>query len=548
LPVAAISKLIPKRKNMYTKFFEEFTKATEGKYPMLKLCGAKYIRSKNLLNVNFIISAFEIQQFSDEQKADVLNAVQSLFPGIDVAVSYTRTYADIAVVKNKILEFLNKNNQMLFRSINDENTVLNISDDLIDITFKLDTPIYKMFETGTLCEDMADFLDKSFNQTISIGAEECISELQDDDFEFITSGSAVADVSGLRLIRIDVGEKAMSRSKVDGVSQMPGYIADVKSEAKNCVLCGKISNISKRFYNNKKYNPDDKKSGPEKLPMIKFMIDDSNGKMDCTCFPRQDDADDLETMLNTTPEVVCTGDISRYNGALSMTASAVFACSIDYNSINTSVGKPVPSHYNFVYPQNYVSMSQQSLIDDGADKISEYLIGKTYVIFDLETTSKFPDTADIIQLSALKVIDGVEKQTFTTFVKPPKSIPAEITELTGIDDDMVAAAPKIADVLPDFYKFANGAILAGHNIIGYDYPIIARFAEPMGYKFNNDLLDTLILSRKYLTEMSNHKLTTLSKALKIDHENAHRADADVLATWGVLKEVAKRIDLQGNKR
>ncbi len=231
-----------------------------------------------------------------------------------------------------------------------------------------------------------------------------------------------------------------------------------------------------------------------------------------------------------------------------MTASAVFACSIDYNSINTSVGKPVPSHYNFVYPQNYVSMSQQSLIDDGADKISEYLIGKTYVIFDLETTSKFPDTADIIQLSALKVIDGVEKQTFTTFVKPPKSIPAEITELTGIDDDMVAAAPKIADVLPDFYKFANGAILAGHNIIGYDYPIIARFAEPMGYKFNNDLLDTLILSRKYLTEMSNHKLTTLSKALKIDHENAHRADADVLATWGVLKEVAKRIDLQGNKR
>ncbi len=533
---------------MYTKFFEEFTKATEGKYPMLKLCGAKYIRSKNLLNVNFIISAFEIQQFSDEQKADVLNAVQSLFPGIDVAVSYTRTYADNAVVKNKILEFLNKNNQMLFRSINDENTVLNISDDLIDITFKLDTPIYKMFETGTLCEDMADFLDKSFNQTISIGAEECVSELQDDDFEFITSGSAVADVSGLRLIRIDVGEKAMSRSKVDGVSQMPGYIADVKSEAKNCVLCGKISNISKRFYNNKKYNPDDKKSGPEKLPMIKFMIDDSTGKMDCTCFPRQDDADDLETMLNTTPEVVCTGDISRYNGALSMTASAVFACSIDYNSINTSVGKPVPSHYNFVYPQNYVSMSQQSLIDDGADKISEYLIGKTYVIFDLETTSKFPDTADIIQLSALKVIDGVEKQTFTTFVKPPKSIPAEITELTGIDDDMVAAAPKIADVLPDFYKFANGAILAGHNIIGYDYPIIARFAEPMGYKFNNDLLDTLILSRKYLTEMSNHKLTTLSKALKIDHENAHRSDADVLATWGVLKEVAKRIDLQGNKR
>lgn len=528
---------------MYTKFFDEFIKITDGKYPMLKLSGAKYVRAKNLLNVNFIISAFEIQQFSEAQKSDVLNCVQKIFPGVDVEITYTRTYADNTVVKNKILEFLNRNNQMLFRSVNDENTVINVSDNDVIVTFKLDTPVYKLLNSGTLVTDLTDFLDKSFNQTISIRSEECVSDTDDlDDMDFMPNTTANIDVSNLRLIKIDVGERAMSKAKVGGISQMPSYIADVKAESKNCVLCGKVSNVSKRFYNNKKFKPDDKKSGPEKLPLLKFMIDDSTGKIECTCFPRADEADDLEAMLATTPEIVCTGEVSRYNGSLSMTASAVFACKIDFSSINTAISKPVPSHYNFVYPENYVSMTQQSLIDDGTGKISNYLIGKTFVIFDLETTSKFTDSADIIQISALKVADGVEQQTFTTFVKPPKSIPEEITELTGIDDAMVANAPKIADVLPDFFKFTRGATLVGHNIIGYDFPIIARFAEPMGYIFDNDLLDTLVLSRKYLTEMSNHKLTTLSKALKIEHENAHRADADVLATWGVLKEIARRME------
>lgn len=527
---------------MYTKFYDEFTKATDGKFKVLKLSGAKYLRAKNLLTVNFIISAFEIQDFGDEKKAEVLKNVQKLFPGVDVEIVYTRTYADAGVVKNKILEFLNKNNQMLFRSISEENTVINVTDEDIIVTFKLDTAIYKLLLSGSLIADMTDFLERTFNQNISIRSEECVSGSSADDFDFMPSTSANIDASNLRLIKIDIGDRAMSKSKVGGISQMPSYITDVKGESKTCVLCGKVSNVSKRFYGNKRYDPNDKKSGPEKLPLIKFMIDDSTGKMDCTCFPRADEADDLETVLNTTPEVVCSGEISRYNGALSMTASAVFACKIDYSSINTAMSKSVPSHYNAVHPQNYVSMSQESLIDDGREKTGKYLLGKNFVIFDLETTSKFPDTAEIIQLSALRVENGIEKLTFNTFVKPTVSIPAEITELTGIDDSMVADAPKISEVLPDFFKFSRGATLVGHNVIGYDYPIIARFAEPMGYVFDNDVVDTLVLSRKYLPEMSNHKLTTLSKSLKIEHENAHRADADVLATWEVLKEIARRMD------
>ena len=115
---------------METKFTEEFNSITDGAYPMLKLNGATYEKKNNLLTVRFIISAFEIQNFTDDKKESVLEAVKKLFPGIEVEIQYIRTYADKSVVKNKILEFFNNSNQMLFANLdNEENLSVNRSEE-----------------------------------------------------------------------------------------------------------------------------------------------------------------------------------------------------------------------------------------------------------------------------------------------------------------------------------------------------------------------------------------------------------------------------------
>ncbi|MDE6302020.1 MAG: 3'-5' exonuclease, partial [Clostridia bacterium] len=258
-------------------------------------------------------------------------------------------------------------------------------------------------------------------------------------------------------------------------------------------------------------------------------------------FPRPEEVEGIEAIFEQYTQVVCVGKASKFNDTLSYTVSAMFTAKINFDSIKLNVSKPVPEHYRTVMPENCVSMQQQSLLDGGAAAVSEFFKSKSFVIFDLETTSKMVDSAHIVQISALKIVDGVEKQSFDTFVKPPIHIPEDVVEVHHIDDETVVNAPKIEEVIPDFYKFTRGAILVGHNIIGYDYPIINRVASESGYIFDNELLDTLTLARKYMPEMSNFKLTTLSKNLKIEHENAHRADSDVFATWGVLKEVAKRM-------
>ncbi len=526
------------------KFFEEFTKRSNGEYPMLKFNSATYYKQNRELIVRFIISAFEVRSFDDNSKAKVLKIISDMFDGVNVSVQYIRTYADVNVVKNKVLEFFNRTNQMVFRRINDETLQIFVGDADIEVKLKLETPTYKMLMAGDLTQKLESWLDRSFNQNIEVVAEEDVVELKEimekEDLHIDTT--VVTDPS-LRLVDIHTKEKVYARGKIDGVSQLPNYIIDVKGASDNIVLCGKISNISKRTYRNKKHDPDDPKTGPAELPLVRFILDDTTAKIEGVCFPREEDAEKIENLQEQT-QVVCTGKVgvSAYNNALSFTVNAIFTCDINFDSIHLTSVKPVPERYETIFPQPYRSVTQNSLLDTDEVKVADYMKDKKFVIFDLEATDKFPETAEIIEIAALKIVNGEEKETFQSLIKPTEVIPSHITELTHISNDMVASAPSIESVMPDFYKFTRDSILVGHNISGYDYPLMNKYAEKMGYNFDNELTDTLLLARKHLTELPNFKLETISKYFNITHENAHRAMSDVFATAEALKIISKRME------
>lgn len=530
---------------MATKFFEEFTVRSKGEFPMLKLNSATYYKDKRELVVKFIISAFEIRSFDEESKKRVQSIIEQMFAGVSVSVQYIRTYADNNVVKNKVLEFFNRSNQMIFRRINDETLQIEVGDNDIDVKFVLDTPTYKLLTAGDLLSRLEEYLDCSFNQNIDVIVEENpYSNENDDDSDIHIDTTMHAD-SSVRLVGVHVGEKVYARGKIDGISQMPNYIIDVKGACDNIVLCGKISQIEKKSYKNKKYKPDDSKSGPETLPFVKYVLDDTTGRVEGVSFvAHEEDADKIVALKDQT-QVVCMGKVtwSQYSGAWSFQVNAMFEGDIDFDSIHLTSVKPVPDKYVTIKPQKYVDMSEKTLLDaeKPANVITDYFKGKTFVIFDLETTDLKTEIAEIIELAALKVIDGVPTETFQTLVKPLATISEEITNITHISNAMVLDAPSIENVMPDFFKFTHGSILCGHNIAGYDYPIIARISEKMGYNFDNELCDTLLLARKYLTELPNCKLETISKAYGISHENAHRAMSDVYATFGALQEISKRM-------
>jgi len=158
-----------------------------------------------------------------------------------------------------------------------------------------------------------------------------------------------------------------------------------------------------------------------------------------------------------------------------------------------------------------------------------------YVVFDIETTGFSPEKNRIIEIGAVKVVDGEITDRFSTFVNPDVPIPFEIEQLTGINDNMVLPAPKIADALPLFLDFCRGSVLVAHNA-SFDISFIAHNAARMGFEFTPTYLDTVALARHLLPNLNRFKLDTVAKALHISLKNHHRAVDDAGATAEIFKK------------
>ncbi len=158
----------------------------------------------------------------------------------------------------------------------------------------------------------------------------------------------------------------------------------------------------------------------------------------------------------------------------------------------------------------------------------------TFVVFDIETTGLSKETESVTEIGAVKVQEGKIIDRFSTFVNPEKPISAEITELTGITNEMVAAAPVITEALPEFLSFCGDAVLVAHNA-GFDTGFIRLNAErKCSIEVQNTVLDTLELSRTLLPELKKHKLNIVCEHLGISLEGHHRAVNDAEATAEVF--------------
>lgn len=152
-----------------------------------------------------------------------------------------------------------------------------------------------------------------------------------------------------------------------------------------------------------------------------------------------------------------------------------------------------------------------------------------FVVFDIETTGLHSDRDKITEVGAVKVSGGKVVDTFSTFVNPEIPIPANITKLTGITDEMVQDAPKIDTVLKDFMEFSKGCVLVAHNA-SFDVGFIKHNARLLDVKVENPVLDTLQLSRRMFPQLKRHKLNVVAEHLGVKLENHHRAVDDSMAT------------------
>ncbi len=153
-----------------------------------------------------------------------------------------------------------------------------------------------------------------------------------------------------------------------------------------------------------------------------------------------------------------------------------------------------------------------------------------FCVFDIETTGLSALTCKITEIGAVLVKGGKVIDRFNTFVDPECHIPENITELTGITDEMVAGAPSQLDAVMKFLDFASGRLLVAHNA-GFDISFIRKVCEDNKIVFSNPYLDTVALSRYLSPELKKHKLDSLAEHYGLGDFNHHRAcdDAEMLS-------------------
>ena len=165
----------------------------------------------------------------------------------------------------------------------------------------------------------------------------------------------------------------------------------------------------------------------------------------------------------------------------------------------------------------------------------------SFVVFDIETTGFSPLNCRIIEIGAVRVEEGQITDRFSTFVNPGVPIPFRIEQLTSINDNLVADAPPIETVLPEFLKFCEGAVMVAHNA-DFDMSFIMENCRRMGLSDEFTYVDTVGMARYLLPALNRFKLDTVAKAVGVSLNHHHRAVDDAACTADIFVKFVKMLE------
>lgn len=158
---------------------------------------------------------------------------------------------------------------------------------------------------------------------------------------------------------------------------------------------------------------------------------------------------------------------------------------------------------------------------------------QTYVVVDVETTGGRPGLHRVTEIGAVKVKGGQVIDEWSSLINPQRSIPANITRITGITQDMVAEAPVFADIADSFSEFMEDTIFAAHNV-NFDYGFINAEFQMVDRHFRHPKICTCSSMRKLYPGYSSYSLKNLCREFHIDLKSHHRALCDAKAAAELL--------------
>lgn len=159
-----------------------------------------------------------------------------------------------------------------------------------------------------------------------------------------------------------------------------------------------------------------------------------------------------------------------------------------------------------------------------------------YTVFDTETTGLNPSEGDeIVQIGAIRVLNGklLRQESFEQLIDPRRHMPRQAVEITGITPEMLRGQPTIDQVLPAFHAFAADTVLVAHNA-AFDMRFLQLKEGVTGLRFDQPVLDTLLLSAVVHPNQESHSLDAIAQRFGLTNDGRHTALADAVVTAEVL--------------
>lgn len=460
--------------------------------------------------------------YTPEDETFALETVRAAVPSsLESVVMIRKLVADAQLVKRKIAEYLGQNHRAAAAFATADDITVEQQDGKIRFVFGVDEEERRFFETRDILPGVVRMLENNFCDTFE-GALEYKDKGQIPEEEEAEEEEETFDYRPPRTFRICDFETI----DFADVPKIAIYIKDCTFRSASLTICGQIEFVQER-------------TSQKGKPYLRFTISDSTARMTFSYFIKKKTEEKVRA-LKQGDYIVCTGENEFFNDRLSFTARYVNRGNPPPDFVPEKLpAKSVPAHYKVVSPDKLTDYNQINLFDHS--EIPDCLRENTFVVFDLETTGlvNVPTNGKmdtITEIGAVKIIGGEIRERFTTLVNPERKLDEEIVKLTGITDEMVKDAPKIADVIPDFYKFCDGCYLVGHNV-QFDYRFVQYYAQKEEYSFEQKTFDTLAIAQSELF-LKNYKLDTIADHYGITF-NHHRAWDDALTTAKIFIELIK---------
>ncbi len=173
----------------------------------------------------------------------------------------------------------------------------------------------------------------------------------------------------------------------------------------------------------------------------------------------------------------------------------------------------------------------------------------TFVVVDLETTGLHAGLDSIVEIAAVKVVNGVIVDEWDTMVNPGVFLPQETTQITGITTEMVQDSPSFGDVVEQYLDFiGTDAVFVAHNV-DFDREFMNKQLEKIQRPtMPNPYLCTFKLAKLVHPNLSKYGLGSLCTTFGVDLPQAHRALHDARATAQLFIKFMKVLQNGGLKQ